>query len=450
MSSLRSIALQVASAGLEACDVRQATANAVTATSTGVAIAGRQYALESKAQLILVGSGKATLAIAQTLEEILGDRLDGGVVAVRDLDDGVALRRVEAVEADHPLPTPRSEAAARRILGLVDGLSSSDLVIAAFTGGSSALTSLAPAGVTQQEKVRLHELLLGSGAPIDEINTVRKHVSAFKGGRLAARVAPARLVSLVVSDVAGDVLDVASDPSVQDTTSVSDALGVLHDRGLWDLLPPSIREHLARDEARAPQLSDGPEAVMLVNGAGVCDAMEARASSIGCCAHIVSTDLQGSASSVGRHLASLATECLRTGSPVAPPCVLVGCGGESTVTLAADGSGGRFGDGGPNQEAAAAAALVLGNASPVSACFLDTDGSDGGTEAAGAIVDGLTLSRAREAGIDLEAAVAEHRSGEALGALEDQIVTGPTGSNVNDLFVFAIGADGNHEQGQRI
>jgi hydroxypyruvate reductase len=164
---------------------------------------------------------------------------------------------------------------------------------------------------------------------------------------------------------------------------------------------------------------------------------EARSAGVG--AHIVSTQLQGEASDVGRHLATLAADCERTGSPIEPPCVLVGCGGESTVTLAADGSGGTFGEGGPNQEAAAAAALELGSGSRVSACFLDTDGSDGGTESAGAIVDGLTADRALGAGVDLAAAVAAHRSGEAMAALGDQIVTGPTHTNVNDLFVIAVG-----------
>ena len=275
-----------------------------------------------------------------------------------------------------------------------------------------------------------------------EVNTVRKHVSAFKGGRLAARVAPARLISLVVSDVAGDLLDVTSDPSVQDTTVVSEALEVLHRRGLWNELPNSIREHLTGANAASPRLSTEPQTVLLVNGAGVCEAMEAAARSAGVNAHTVSTELQGEASDVGRHLAGLAADCLGTGTPVSPPCVLVGCGGESTVTLAADGSGGTFGDGGPNQEAAAAAALRLVSGAQIAACFLDTDGSDGGTEAAGAIIDGLTVERAKSAGVDLAAAMAEHRSGVALAALQDQILTGPTHTNVNDLFVIAVGTPG--------
>ncbi|MDX6588518.1 MAG: glycerate 2-kinase [Solirubrobacterales bacterium] len=440
MRDLRALALRVAGAGLEACDVRRATADAVTVTRDGVAIAGEEYLLDRAGRLVVVGSGKATLAIVKTLERILGDRLDGGVIAVRDVTDGDALERVEVLLADHPLPTSRSEGAARRIIDLVDGLGPSDLVIAAFTGGSSALTSLAPAGVTQADKRRLHELLLGSGASIVDVNTVRKHVSSFKGGRLAAHVAPARLVSLVVSDVAGDLLDVTSDPSVQDTTSVSDALEVIHRRDLWSELPASIREHLTSADAHSPELTGEPHAVLLVHGAGVCDAMAAEARSSGVSAHVVSTQLQGEASVIGDHLAGLGVECEWTGKPIAPPCVLVGCGGESTVTLAPEGSGGKFGDGGPNQEAAAAAALRLESGNGVSVCFLDTDGSDGGTGAAGAIIDGLTAERARSAGVDLAGAVADHRSGEVMAALGDQILTGPTHTNVNDLFVVAVGS----------
>lgn len=442
MAEIRELALRVATAGLEACDVRRATEEAVALTERGVAIAGREYELEPGARVVVVGSGKATLAIAATLEKILGDRLDGGAVAVRSGADTISLEKIEVLTADHPLPTERSEGAARRVMELVEGLGASDLAIAVFTGGSSALTSLPPEGVTQAEKRRLHELLLGSGAPIVEVNAVRKHVSAIKGGRLAAQVSPARLVSLTVSDVAGDVLDAITDPSVQDTSTVAGAIEILERRSLWDALPASVRAHLATDAAHSPQLETEPQTVLLVNGAGVCEAMAAEARAAGVGAIVVSTDLEGEASFVGRHLAELATACVRGGSPLAAPGVLVGCGGEATVTLSANGAAGTFGAGGPNQEAAVAAALALENGAHISACFIDTDGSDGGTDAAGAVVDGMTAERARQAGIDLEAALAEHRSGDALAALGDVIVTGPTQTNVNDMFVLAIGLGG--------
>jgi glycerate 2-kinase len=442
MPDLRAVALRVAMAGLEACDVGRATEQAVTLTDEGIAVAGREYALTANARVIVVGSGKATLAIAAALERLLGDRLDDGAVVVRDGEDGIELERVEVLVADHPLPSERSAAAARRLVELADGAGPEDLVLASFTGGSSALTSLPPDGITLAEKRLLHEMLLGSGAPIIEVNSVRKHVSAVKGGRLAARIAPARLVNLTVSDVAGDVLDAITDPTVQDTSTALDALAILKDRGLWDQLPAGVRDHLSSDAAESPRLADEPQTVLLVTGAGVSDAMTAAAHDAGVAAHVVSTELEGEAGTLGRELADLALGCARDGVPVAPPCVLVGCGGEATVTLQVNGLGGSFGAGGPNQEAAVAAALALGDGARVSACFLDTDGSDGGTLAAGAIVDGHSARRATEAGVDLEAALAEHRSGDALAELGDAIVTGPTQTNVNDMFVLAVGSGG--------
>lgn len=438
MADLRALALQVAATGLAACDVTKATADVVTLTDRGITIDGREYSLQPHSRVVVVGSGKATLAIASALEDVLGDRLEGGAVAVRDGAATISLSRIELHLADHPLPSERSQAAARRIMEIAGSLGPDDLVFAVFTGGSSALTSLPPAGVTQAEKRRLHELLLGSGAPIADVNTVRKHVSAFKGGRVAAAVSPARLVNLAVSDVPGDVLETLTDPSVQDTSTVDDAVEVLRERRLWDALPESIRSHLGSEAAVSPTLAVEPQTAMLANGASVCKAMAAEAQAAGLAAHVVSTDLEGEAKDVGRQLAEVAVGCARSSGPIAPPCVLIGCGGEATVTLG--GTGSAFGSGGPNQEAAIAASLYLDPETPVAGCFLDTDGSDGGTDAAGAIVDGLTTGRARAAGVDLEAALTAHRSGDALAAIGDQIFTGPTQTNVNDLFVLAVGA----------
>ena len=440
MSDLRALALRVAIAGLAACDVGRATAETVALTDGGITVDGREYALKPDARVIVVGSGKATLAVAAALERILGARLDGGAVVVRHAAETIPLERVEVLTADHPLPSRRSAAAAQRVIELTEGLGPDDLVLASFTGGSSALTCLPPAGVSLEEKRLVHELLLGSGAPIIDVNAVRKHVSALKGGRLAALIAPARLVNLTVSDVAGDVLDAITDPTVQDTSTVADALAVLHERRLWDKLPESVRDHLGTDAAYSPALDVEPQTVLLVTGAGVCEAMAAEARAAGVNAHVVSTELEGEASVVGRELAELALSCARLGGPVAPPCVLVGCGGESTVTLQVNGTNGAFGGGGPNQEAAVAVAMALGEGAAVSACFLDTDGSDGGTAAAGAIVDGHSARRALEAGIDLADAIATHRSGDALAGLKDVIVTGPTQTNVNDMFVIAVGS----------
>jgi glycerate 2-kinase len=430
MRDLRELALRVAAAGLDACDVGQATERAVTVTPTGIAFAGREYELGPGARVFVVGSGKATLAIAAALERVLGDRLDGGAVVVRDGEDTIALGRAEVLVADHPLPSERSVAGARRLLEIAGDAREGDLVIGSFTGGSSALTSLPPEGVTPAEKRGLHELLLGSGAPITEVNTVRKQVSAIKGGRLAQRIAPATLVNLTVSDVAGDILDTITDPTVANGSTAAEAVSVLRERGLWDEVPDSVRRHLGADGAPV-RLEPEPQTVLLVTGASACEAMMAEAKAAGVAGHLVSTELEGEAGEVGRTLAGLALD-----PPVGAPCVLVGCGGEATVGL---GDGAVFGQGGPNQEAALALAAALAPGAAVAACLLDTDGSDGGTPIAGALVDGDTADRAAAAGVDLAEAIATHRSADAVAALGAQVITGPTQTNVNDLFVLAVG-----------
>lgn len=437
---LRDRALRVAAAGLGACDVQRATEETVSCSSDAVSIGGRDYALRPDDRVVVLGSGKATLAIAVGLERQLGERLAGGAVVVRAGDQRPSLRRIDVLEADHPLPTERSVAAARRLVELADGLGGDDLVLASFTGGSSALASLPPRGVTPAEKRRLHELLLASGAPISDVNAVRKHVSALKGGRLAERIAPARIVNLTVSDVAGDVLDAITDPTVADASTVGDAISVLRDRGLWGEVPESIQRHLGTAEAASPAL-DGAriDTVLLATGGRACKAMTLEARAAGLQAHVLSTTLEGEARELGRMLANLARESHDRATPFAHPCVLVGCGGEATVSLRGEA---MFGAGGPNQEAAVSAALALADGAAVAAVFLDTDGSDGGTDAAGAIADGLSLGRARSAGVDLGAAIAAHRSHQALAALDDLVFTGATGTNVNDLFVLAVGAGG--------
>lgn len=429
---LRRSVLEVAGAGLRACDPGPATETAVARSASGVTVGEHEYPLGDGARVIVVGAGKATLAIAAALERKLGERLDGGAIAVRDGDQTVALELIEVLVADHPLPSERSLGAARRLDAIAADAGPGDLVLALFTGGSSALACLPPDGVSFAEKRRLHQLLLSSGAPIAEVNTVRKHVSAIKGGRLAARAAPATLVNLVVSDVAGDVLETLTDPSVEDTSTPADAIAVLRSRGLWEELPETVRAHLLSPAAESPALEREPHSQLLVNGQIACEAMRRAAQSLGLEARVVSTSLSGEASRVGAELAEIAVRCRADGAPA----LLIGCGGESTVSL---GREDPFGLGGPNQEAALALAAALPGDAPVAACLIDTDGSDGGTEAAGAIVDGRTAARAKAAGVELAAALAAHRSGEALEALGERVLTGPTHTNVNDLFAIAVG-----------
>ena len=228
------------------------------------------------------------------------------------------------------------------------------------------------------EKRALHELLLSSGIGIVEVNTVRKHVSGIKGGRLADAARPARLVNLTVSDVAGDHIDAITDPTVPDSSRAGDAIAVLYGHGLWEATPQTIREHLQGADAESPDLdADAIQTVLLVTGTTACDAMAVEATALGLAPVVVSTSLEGEARQIGKVLANIARHSAADGAPFAPGTVMLGCGGESTVTLAPAAD---FGEGGPNQEAAIAAALELEGA-PVAAVFLDTDGSDGGTDA---------------------------------------------------------------------
>jgi glycerate 2-kinase len=435
---LRRLALDIAQAGLSACDPGRAALDAVALTDDGIAIAGREFLLTERSRVVVVGAGKATFAIAAALEARLGDRIDAGLIAVRHDQETTPLG-IEVAVADHPLPSDRSVAVAARLLELVEPLGADDLVLASFTGGSSALASLPPAGVSPADKRALHELLLASGMPIAQVNTVRKHVSRLKGGRLAAAAAPARIVNLIISDVAGDTLDVLTDPSVQDTTTAADARAVLVAYGLWERVPASVREHLQSPAAESPRLDAALiHSELLVTGRGAGEAMKLEAAARDSAAVILSTSLEGEARELGRLVANLARGSALEGTPFEAPVVLVGCGGEAAVTLA---PGTTFGTGGPNQEAAIAAALELEGA-PVAAVMIDTDGSDGGTEWAGAIADGATLARARELGVDLGLALQSHRSSEPLAALGDLVETGATGTNVNDLFVLAVGRPG--------
>jgi glycerate-2-kinase len=432
---LRRRALEVAQAGLSACDAGAATLAAVELSDGGIAVGGEEFPLGPGSRVVVVGAGKATFAVAAALEAKLGARIDAGLIAVRHDQETTPLGTRVAV-ADHPLPSDRSAAVAARLLETVEPLGADDLVLACFTGGSSALASLPPVGVSVADKRALHELLLASGMPITQVNTVRKHVSRIKGGRLAAAAAPARIVNLTVSDVAGDTLDVITDPSVQDTTSAADARSVLVAYGLWDRVPASVREHLHSDSAESPRVDAALiHTELLVTGHGACEAMMLEAAAAGSAAVTLSTSLEGEARELGRLVANLARGSALEGAPFSAPVVLVGCGGEAGVTLA---PGASFGTGGPNQDAAIAAALELEGV-PVAAVMIDTDGSDGGTAVAGAVADGTTVARARELGLDLRQALLSHQSSEPLAALGDLVETGATGTNVNDLIVLAVG-----------
>ncbi|MEO8330316.1 MAG: DUF4147 domain-containing protein, partial [Candidatus Nanopelagicales bacterium] len=429
-ADLRRASLQVAAVGLLTADPAAATRREVrfnVATDT-LTIGDVDYPLSSASRVWVVGAGKASYLVALALEEIVGERVEGGVVAVRD-PDLQPLRRVQIVHSDHPLPSSRSVDAAVQILAIAQAAGADDIVIASFTGGSSALASLPPSGVSPKDKRVLHQLLLSSGLAITEVNVVRKSVSAVKGGRVAEAAAPATVVNLTVSDVAGSPLDAVTDPTVQDRASAAEARSILQRSGLWERVPASIREHLDAD-LPTPTLGREPQTVMLADGTSTVAAMVDAARALGFRPVTLDEEVEGESDEVGPRLARLLIEELSASDE--QPLMLLGCGGESVVTVTSPDA---FSLGGPNQHAALRAVGALHGVRSA-ALFIDTDGSDGGTELAGALVDGATADLAESRSVDISSLLAEQRSSDACRALDAGVRTGHTGTNVNDLFVL--------------
>lgn len=383
---------------------------------------------------VVVGAGKAAAAMARVVETNWpGDRLLGGLVITR-YGHGTPCERIEVVEAGHPLPDRTGEIAARRAVDLLGRLSERDLVLCLLSGGGSALLAVPAPGLTVEDKRSVTEALLHSGATIAEINCVRKHLSAVKGGRLAALAAPAPMLTLAISDVPGDDPSViASGPTVADPTSVEDARAVLARYGI-DL---SERVAACLDSPGAETLKRGDprlagSRIQIVATAG--QALEAAAEAAraqGVKAVVIGEDLQGEARWLGHGQAGTAMHVAIAGEPVTTPAVLLS-GGETTVTVRGDGRGGR------NAEYLLGLAIALDGAAGIYALAADTDGIDGNTESAGAFIDPTTLARARALGIDADDYLARNDAGGFFARLGDVVTTGPTRTNVNDFRAILI------------
>jgi glycerate 2-kinase len=440
LTGLRQVVLEVTAAGLRAADPGRAVERLVRYDGRLLRAGGRCFDLAEVRSTVLLGAGKASVAIAAALERILGDAITQGLLVTRRGSNQV-LRRIEVVAADHPVPSLASYDAGRRLADIAVGLGPGTLLITAFTGGSSALACLPPDGVPFAAKQRLHALLLESGASIAEINTVRKHVSSIKGGRLAALAADATILNLTVSDVVGDHVDLLCDPSAQDTTTSAAAVTVLKRRGLWSDVPAEVRQHLCGADSESPSLSGRDiTTIVLITGEDVLVHMAHRASALGWRPVVLGSQLEGEAANLGGFLGTLAAESSAHARPFPPGTVLMAAGSEATVTLRQPGADGP-GQGGPNQEMALAFARAVGrNHSAVAGAFVDSDGSDGGTDAAGGCVDSTTARRAADHSLCLDDAIVGHNATAILTSLGDLIRTGPTGTNVSDMWVMAIGA----------
>jgi glycerate 2-kinase len=405
------------------------------------------YDLNDFDRVLVVGGGKAGAPMAAAVAEILGRRLTGGVVVVKHkhvLDDPALTGPIKIVEAGHPVPDEAGLNGAASIADILSNTTSRDLVLCLMSGGGSALMTSPAPGITLADLQALTQVLLGCGATINEINTIRKHISQLKGGQLARLASPSPVISLILSDVVGDPLEViASGPTVPDPTTFDDAWSILERYEVLDDVPASVVKHLSTGmKANIPDtpkpgdpIFQRVQNVIVGSNRLAAQAAAQEAQRLGFDTILLTTFLEGEAREVARAMAGLAKGLVRgetmhpTGRALSQPACLV-LGGETTVTVRGNGSGGR------NQEMALAAALSLADWDGVLITFLATDGTDGPTDAAGAFADGGTIARATQLGLDAEAYLARNDAYHFFQELGDLILTGPTNTNVNDLVII--------------
>jgi glycerate 2-kinase len=385
-----------------------------------------------KGRTIVLGGGKASAAMAKAVEEHWPAPLEGLIVT--RYGHAVPCRRIEIVEAAHPVPDAPGRAAAERILKLAQEAGPDDLVLFLISGGGSALLALPAPGLTLEDKQAVNRALLASGADIAQMNVVRKHLSAIKGGRLAAAAHPAKVVSLLISDVPGDDPSaIASGPTVPDPSTFAEARAVLARYRIEP--PPSVKAHLERAAEETPKPGDprlaGVETIMIATPQLLLEAAAEVARTAGVQPLLLGDALEGEAAEVGKVMAGMAHSVVQHGHPLPPPCVLLS-GGETTVTVKGHGRGGR------NVEFLLSLAVALNGLPGVWAIAGDTDGIDGAEEVAGAVVTPNTLTRAAAKGINAKVSLAENDGHGFFAALGDGVVTGPTLTNVNDFRAILI------------
>jgi glycerate 2-kinase len=449
---IRELAWQIMRAALNAVEPGAAVRRHLKVVDGHLTVGGphgteQTYDLDHFDRALVVGGGKAGAPMAAAVNEALGPWLAGGVVVVKRehlLDDPTATGPIEIVEAGHPVPDEAGLKGAGRIADLLRNTTSRDLVLCLISGGGSALMTSPVSGISLADLQALTQILLGCGATINEINTIRKHISRLKGGQLAQLASPSPTISLILSDVVGDPLEViASGPTVPDPTTFVDAWAILERYRVLDDVPASVTNCLDAglrggiSETPKPNdpIFDGVQNIIVGSNRLAAQAAAEEAQRLGFDTILLTTFLEGEAREVAKAIAGLAKGLVRgeTMHPAQrtlsqPACLVLG--GETTVTLQGDGTGGR------NQEMALAAALSLANWEGILIAFLATDGTDGPTDAAGAFAEGSTVARATRLGLDAKGYLASNDSYHFFKKLEDLIVTGPTNTNVNDLVLI--------------
>ncbi|HLZ28806.1 MAG TPA: glycerate kinase [Chloroflexota bacterium] len=428
----------VLQAALAAVEPGQAVRRAFGVEGGELVVDGRRYRFAEFRRVLVVGAGKASAPMAAAVEDVVDGRAPvEGSVTVR-YGHAAPTRRVRIREAGHPVPDAAGVQATRAIVELLEETDARDLVVCVISGGGSALLTLPTDGIALADLQQTTDALLRSGASINDVNVVRKHLDMVKGGGLARLAAPARVLTLVLSDVVGNPLDaIASGPTVPDTSTWSDAATVFDRYGLWSGVPASVADrlraglagHLAETPKSGDPIFEHTQTVVVGSNLVAGEAAVRAAERLGCHAVVLTSFVEGEAREVGRVLAGVLREVDASGHPLPRPCCIV-AGGETTVTVRGQGRGGR------NQELCLAAAAGLRGLKDVLLASIGTDGNDGPTDAAGAFVDGTTFDRAAALGLDPASFLANNDSYTFFDRLGDLIRTGPTNTNVNDLYLL--------------
>jgi glycerate 2-kinase len=431
-------------AALAAVDPYDSVIRAIAVEHGRLHAAGAAYELDAFDRILVVGAGKATARMALAIEGALGDRITEGLIVVKE-GHTAPLKIIKQVEASHPVPNEAGVEGTKRIVELVRAADEKTLVICLLSGGASALLVMPMNSLMLQDKQEVTSLLLNAGASIGELNAVRKHLSAVKGGRLAKAACPAQIVTMVLSDVIGDRLDViASGPTAQDSTTFAEAMAVIEKYGLREKIPLRVLSFLERGiEGQEPETVKSGDACLhktrnvIIGGiTQALSAAEEKARQLGLAPVVITGELQGEARVAARLLATTALRARDALRPGELRCLL--SGGETTVTVKGDGKGGR------NQELALAFALLIEGLEGMSLLSAGTDGTDGPTDAAGAIVDGSTVTRARSIGIDPVQCLKSNDSYSFFKQFDvrtgnkSHVMTGPTGTNVMDLQIILL------------
>jgi hydroxypyruvate reductase len=439
LSSLRGDAKKIFRQAVWAADPSRIISSHVSLRKDGLRVGKRIYPLSRFERIFVAGTGKASATMAANLEKILGSRITAGRVNVK-YGHSRKLRHIHIQEAGHPVPDENGLKGTQEIVRLLSNLTERDLVIFLISGGGSALLPFPRPEITLAEKQKVTDLLLSCGATIQEINALRKHLSLLKGGGLAKLVYPATLIALILSDVIGDPLDaIASGPTVPDSTTFEDCAKILGRYELWEKIPSSLAQHIREGLSgkREETLKEGDPAfhkvynLIVGNNLLAMKAAQEMAKTLGYRTLILSSLVEGETREVAKVHAAVAKEVLLSGNPIpSPACIL--SGGETTVTLKGKGKGGR------NQEFVLAAALEIAGREEIVVLSAGTDGTDGPTDAAGALADGGTYKRAKAVGLDPWAFLKENDSYPFFEKLGDLLITGPTGTNVMDLHIMLV------------